>query len=248
MCRAARPLPAVPSSQHPAAPGSARQRPRGQCGAGGGLRGGDCLRLAREAKVGHGRPAERDGGGGAVAGEWRRAVSAPPAAPGVPSASPRMAAAPAGLAGPLVAGGSGAPLFLRAAAPGGRRGSAGSPAATPATARRRRSAWAGSRSAPPAVCCCGVATCPVRAGAAPRGAGGGALVRGGRPDRGAAPGLAGLWVQETAPEGGVLLGECRKGKAFWAKGRKGLAPGPRPLRRGDAQKNLVGFAGCCILS
>lgn len=55
----------------PPAPSSARQRPRGQCGAGGGLRGGDCLRLAGERKVGHGRPAER-GGNRAVAGERRR--------------------------------------------------------------------------------------------------------------------------------------------------------------------------------
>lgn len=79
------------------APGSARQRPRGQCGAGGGLRGGDCLRLAREPKVGHGRPAER----WQVSGGGRRPHPAPPAPRGPPGAAAhgRRARWPGGTAG-----------------------------------------------------------------------------------------------------------------------------------------------------
>lgn len=217
------------------APGSARQRPRGQCGAGGGLRGGDCLRLAREPKVGHGRPAER----WQVSGGGRRPHPAPPA-PRPPRSSRRRRARPP------------RPLAWR------DRWRQEAPARLCSCGRRRRGGPGAGRAAPPQ-------SPRQRGGGDPCGPGPGARrlpcaaagpppAPGGRErrlgewagaaraspvsDRGAAPGLPGLWVlvtarQETAPKAACCWENAGKERHAEQRAGKGshLDPGPCGLEQ-----------------
>lgn len=200
-------------SPEPPAPSSARQRPRGQCCAGGGLRGGDCLRLARERKVGHGRPAER-GGNRAVAGERRRVAGAAPGS----AAHGHRARRPGGSAGgarprrAFVPAGGGA---------WGGPGLGGRPRRNPRDSAQPETR--AGRAGPGHAACRAL----LRFGHLRLAAGGGASGNG----RGRHSGSGGIPGRQRGP------GRMRDGKGIPGEGRKRARTGARPLRLGGARRS-----------